>query len=106
MKQKLLLSIFVLGILSFSVNAQDVEKEKEYELGASLKYWMAGDMYFIGDSEKEGGVFLNAYADYNIVRKFAIGAYINYGPSFKAKDVDTDGNFFEKGLRKADGALK
>ncbi|HCT31156.1 MAG TPA: hypothetical protein DIW31_10600 [Bacteroidales bacterium] len=60
---------------------------------------MSGDMYFLDDIEKEGGIFLNAYADYNIVRKFAIGAYVNYGPTFKAKDIDADGSFFESGMQ-------
>ncbi|RPH32155.1 MAG: hypothetical protein EHM93_10485 [Bacteroidales bacterium] len=99
MKQKLLLSILLLGILSFSVNAQDVEKEKEYELGASVKYWMAGDMYFIQDVKKEGGIFLNAYADYNIVPKFAVGAYFNFGPSFSVEEADQTGQFTEIGMQ-------
>ncbi|MGE0078736.1 MAG: outer membrane beta-barrel protein [Bacteroidales bacterium] len=99
MKTKLLITILFLSVFAFSANAQNTENEKGYEIGASLKYWMPGDMYFIDDVKKEGGIFLNAYADYNIVPKFAVGAYFNFGPSFSVEEADQTGQFSEIGMQ-------
>jgi len=102
MKTKLFIATLFFGLLTLTVNAQEAEPEKEYEIGASLKYWMPGEIYIAGPGslDKEGGIFLNAYADYNIVRKFAIGAYFNYGPSIKVEESsDGDASFFESGMQ-------
>lgn len=99
MKTRLFITFLFASVIFYTANAQETQTEKEYEIGASVKYWMAGDIYFIDDVEKEGGVVLNAYADYNIVPKFAVGAYFNYGPNFSVEESEESGKFSEIGMQ-------
>ncbi len=91
---------FLLSIaLVFSVLTTKAQDEKGYEIGVSAKYWLGGEMYFNGTVDKEPGFFLNAYADYNIVPKFAVGAYTNFGPGMKIEGSDRSATMAEFGMQ-------
>ncbi|WP_319478308.1 outer membrane beta-barrel protein [Marispirochaeta aestuarii] len=84
----------LLGLIASVVTA--APQDANYEVGASAGFWLSGTIDADGaELDKDSSFLLRAFADMYVTPKFAIGAYVNYGP---AEVEGVDGSFAEIGM--------